>query len=574
MIQSPALRAAIYARYSSDNQREASLEDQIRICRRLIAQKDWTIAEVYTDAAISGASALRPGYQKLQDDARRGRIDVIVAESIDRISRDQEHIAAFYKQVSFLGIPLITVAEGEISELHIGLKGTMSALYLKDLAQKTHRGLEGRVRDGKSAGGISYGYRARRELCADGTLTTGERMIDPDQAAIVTRIFTEYASGRSARAIAAALNDEGIASPDSGKGAGTWGPSTISGNWKRGTGILNNELYIGRLVWNRQRFVKDPVTQKRQARPNPPEDWIIEEVPDLRIIPDDLWHATKERQGAIRADMNPAGVQSARPRPERARRPDYLFSGLVKCGCCGASYTLINKTRYGCAAARNKGHSICSNRATILREEVEARGLDGLREKLLHPDLIAAFVEEYRKAFNAAAGDRSSDRDNARRDLKQIEKKIAGILAAIEDGMYHPSMKTKMADLEARKAQLTAFLEDTPEPPALRLHPRLSDLYREKIASLSAALQEPGMKLEATQILRSLITEIRMVPEPDAPGGHEIKLLGELAGILALSEADTTKPPRLARAGKSVESGTMVAGARNLRDRHSIQAAI
>src|SRR5690606_14984507 len=140
--------------------------------------------------------------------------------------------------------------------------------------------------------------------------------------------------------------------------------------------------------------------------------------------------------------------------------------------------------------------------------------------------------------------------------------KIAGILAAIEDGMYHPSMKTKMADLEARKAQLTAFLEDTPEPPALRLHPRLSDLYREKIANLSAALQEPGMKLEATQILRSLITEIRMVPEPDAPGGHEIELLGELAGILALSEADTTKPPRLARAGKSVESETMVAGAR------------
>lgn len=367
--------------------------------------------------------------------------------------------------MSFLGIPLVTVAEGEISELHIGLKGTMSALYLKDLAQKTHRGLEGRVRDGKSAGGISYGYRARRELRPDGTITTGERLIDPEQAAIVTRIFTEYASGLSARAIAAALNDEGIASPDSGKGDGTWGPSTISGNWKRGTGILNNELYIGRLIWNRQHFVKNPVTQKRQARPNPPEDWILEEVPELRIISDDLWQATKDRQGAIRADMNPAGVQSTRPRPERARRPEYLFSGLVKCGCCGASYTLINKTRYGCAAPRTKGDAICTNRATILREEVENRVLDGLREKLLHPELIAAFVEEYRKAFNAAAGDRSGAQDNARRELKQIEKKIAGILTAIEDGMYHPSMKAKIADLENRKSQLTTFLEDSPGPP-------------------------------------------------------------------------------------------------------------
>ncbi|RDD96185.1 recombinase family protein [Paracoccus pantotrophus] len=563
MIQTPPLRAAIYARYSSDQQREASIEDQLRICRRLIESKSWTIAEVYSDAAMSGASALRPEYQKLQDDARRGRIDVVVSESLDRISRDQEHIAGFYKQMSFLGIPLITVAEGEISELHIGLKGTMSALYLKDLAQKTHRGLEGRVRDGKSAGGISYGYKVHRELRADGTLTTGERVIDPNEAAIVTRIFTEYAAGRSARTIAAALNDEGIPSPDSGKGNGTWGPSTISGNWKRGTGILNNELYIGRLIWNRQSFPKDPKTQKRQARMNPPEEWVIEEVPELRILSDDLWQQAKDRQGAIRADMNPAGVQSVRLQPERARRPDYLFSGLVKCGCCGASYTLINKTRYGCAAARNKGEAICTNRATIQREEVESRVLAGLREKLLHPELIAAFIEEYRRAFNEAAGDRSSAQDQAKRDLKQVEKKITGILAAIEDGMYHPSMKTKMADLETRKTRLTAFLEDTPEPPALRLHPRLSDLYREKIENLSAALKEPGMKLEATQILRSLIAEIRMVPETSAPGGHEIELLGELAGILALSETDTTKPPHLARARNSVESVKMVAGADN-----------
>lgn len=63
------------------------------------------------------------------------------------------------------------------------------------------------------------------------------------------------------------------------------------------------------------------MTRKRQARPNPPEEWIIEEVPDLRLIPDDLWQQAKDRQGAIRADMNPAGVQSARPRPETPPPP-------------------------------------------------------------------------------------------------------------------------------------------------------------------------------------------------------------------------------------------------------------
>ncbi|WP_232622865.1 recombinase family protein [Pseudorhodobacter sp. MZDSW-24AT] len=114
---------------------------------------------------------------------------------------------------------MFIVAEGEISELHIGLKGTMSALYLKDLAQKTHRGLEGRVEAGKSAGGICYGYRVKRKIRADGSVTTGEREIIPEEAETVIRIFRDYDAGLSARAIAAALNEEGIASPREGNGA-------------------------------------------------------------------------------------------------------------------------------------------------------------------------------------------------------------------------------------------------------------------------------------------------------------------------------------------------------------------
>jgi site-specific DNA recombinase len=94
------------------------------------------------DYAISGATALRPGYQALLSDARLGVFDIVVAESLDRFSRDQEHIAAFFKLMSFAGIAIATLAEGVITELHIGLKGTMSALYLKGLAKKTHRGLE------------------------------------------------------------------------------------------------------------------------------------------------------------------------------------------------------------------------------------------------------------------------------------------------------------------------------------------------------------------------------------------------------------------------------------------------
>lgn len=147
------MRAAIYARYSSDSQRDASIEDQVRLCRELILQRGWSVAEVYADHALSGASTLRPGYQRALEDVRVSRFEVLVAEGLDRLSRDQEHTASLFKQLTFAGVRLVTVAEGVIGELHLGFKGTMNALFLKDLALKTHRGLRGRVEQGRSGGG-------------------------------------------------------------------------------------------------------------------------------------------------------------------------------------------------------------------------------------------------------------------------------------------------------------------------------------------------------------------------------------------------------------------------------------
>ena len=131
----------------------------MRLCRARIEAEGWSLVTTYTDHALSGASRLRPGYQKLLEDARAGNFDVVVAEALDRLSRDQEDTAALYKQLGFAGVRLVTLAEGEISELHVGLKGTMNALFLKDLAMKTRRGLEGRVRQGRSGGGLCYGYQ-------------------------------------------------------------------------------------------------------------------------------------------------------------------------------------------------------------------------------------------------------------------------------------------------------------------------------------------------------------------------------------------------------------------------------
>ena len=156
------MRAVIYARYSSDQQRTTSIDDQIRLCKEKIAREGWTLVQVYRDAAISGATTLRPGYQAMLEGAREAAFDVVVAEALDRLSRDQEDIAALFKRLQFAGIQLVTLGEGEIGVLHIGLKGTMNALFLKDLADKTRRGLRGRVEAGKSGGGNAYGYDLAR----------------------------------------------------------------------------------------------------------------------------------------------------------------------------------------------------------------------------------------------------------------------------------------------------------------------------------------------------------------------------------------------------------------------------
>jgi site-specific DNA recombinase len=324
------VKVAIYARYSSDNQRDASIADQLRVCREYAARQRWAVTKEFTDHAVSGATLLRAGFQRLMQEALDGRFDIVLAEALDRFSRDKEDTAGLFKRLTFAGVSIVTLAEGDITHLHVGLKGTMNALFLKDLADKTRRGLRGRVELGKSGGGLCYGYRVTRQT-HDSAAVTGDREIVPVEAEVIRRIFRDYAAGLSPKALAKRLNAERCPGP----GGARWNPSTIHGNPSRGTGILNNELYIGRLVWNRLRYVKDPDTGKRVSRPNPPSEWVTTAVPALRVVDEELWNQVKVRQ----AEMRRVASSGDPKRFNQARRPKYLFSGLTKCAECGGSCT-------------------------------------------------------------------------------------------------------------------------------------------------------------------------------------------------------------------------------------------
>ena len=204
---------------------------------------------------------------------------------------------------------------------------------------------------GKSGGGNSYGYDVIKKFSDTGEAIRGVRQITEQQAGIVRRIFEEYAAAHRPCDCQEAQCRR-IDGP-SGKG---WGPSTIHGNRQRGTGILNNELYIGRLVWNRLRYVKDPDTGKRISRLNPEEDWIIQDVPEMRIIDQALWNRVKGRQAELELAHQP---RARRILGQAASAPSVLRSDEVR--VCGGGIVNLNAHRAGCANAR-KG--TCDNKRT------------------------------------------------------------------------------------------------------------------------------------------------------------------------------------------------------------------
>jgi site-specific DNA recombinase len=517
------MKVALYARYSSDNQRDASIEDQLRICRTRAEREGWTVVDSYTDRAISGASLIRPGIQELIADGLKRRFDIILTESLDRLSRDQEDIAGLYKRMRFAGVSIITLSEGEVSELHIGLKGTMGALYLKDLADKTRRGLRGRVEEGKSGGGLCYGYDVVRNVDASGETSRGERTINEPEANIIRRIFTEYLAGKSSRTIAMVLNSEGVPGPHGSE----WGPSTIHGNPKRGTGILNNELYIGKLVWNRLRYLKDPDTGKRVSRPNPEADWVIQDVPDLRIVDQNLWDAVKTRQDQMALEP---GTQLGDNRVlNERRRPKHLFTGLVKCGCCGGGYSMISKDMLGCTNARTKG--TCDNRLNIRRDTLEQSVLNGLDKHLMEPDLYKEFCEEFTREVNRTRMAARASLDSSAAEIKRIDRELDTLLDLILKGGAADRINAKMVALEARRKDLAGFLDNAAEPPPL-LHPNLAKYYHEEIAALHHQLGNEDTRALAADKLRTLVSRIDLVPD-----GTElvIVLRGDLAAILTFA---------------------------------------
>ena len=404
----------------------------------------------------------------------------------------------------------------------------MGALYLKDLADKTRRGLEGRIRQGRGVGRVSYGYRMLRRLRPDGEIDRGLREIEPAEAAILRRIFADYAAGHSPRQIAAALNAEGVPAP----GGGIWFDSTIRGRPRRGDGLLRNPIYVGRLVWNRRRNLKDPTSGKLRRRENSQAELVVQAVPALRLIEEAVWEQVQARLAAEAAPPTQRPGQAAFWLQRRAR---HLLSGKVVCGACAAPFDARGKDYLGCRQARQ---GACRNRATLRRTPLEERVCQALGRQLMQPDLVAEFVAEFTAEWNRLAAEAGAAAESHRRELQGVERQLANLVDAIAEGLRAPGLQARFDALETRRAALEALVATTPRAvPAL--HPNLAQLYRARVAALHQAISA-GDAPDALEAARALIDRVIIHPPEDGGGPPGVELVGDLLAMLRAAGLDET----------------------------------
>lgn len=249
------MKAVFYGRYSTDMQRESSIQDQLRNCVKFAERENWVIEEKYFDEAISGSTSDRPQYQKMIDDAKSKNFDVLLVDDLSRLSRDSIEVQTTIKRLRHWQIRIIGVSDGFDSaskghKIQAGFRGMMNEMFLDDLAEKTHRGLAGQALKGNNCGGRSYGYKhipiedpSRKDEYGRPLIIGARREVDPEQADAIRKIFKWYSEGYSPRWIAAELNRLKVPAPRSG----SWAQTAIYGDVRSGVGILNNPLYIGKM---------------------------------------------------------------------------------------------------------------------------------------------------------------------------------------------------------------------------------------------------------------------------------------------------------------------------------------
>ena len=522
MSQSDSLagkRIAVYARYSSANQRETSIEDQVRVCREHVERRggEFRAAMVFEDRARSGASLARPAIKQLIASATgpSREIDVIVTEDLSRLSRDFEDAASVFKRLQYANVRLIGVSDGvdtsaANAKLPFMVRSIIAEAYLDDLRQKTRRGLEGRALAHYSTGGLPFGYRSEAETNSNLQVVGQRIVVDPERARVLKRIFAEYANGRSYAGIAALLNAEQVPAPRaaSEKRRAGWVASAIRE-------MLRNPKYIGRWTWGKRLWQKEPETGKRRYRAREDCDVIRLDRSDLRLVDDETWNVVQERLAAVGAKY--AAGHGSKDRAAPGRKTVHPFSGLLFCASCGAPMVIAGGSPnriYRCGDAHKRG--TCKNRLSVKEAVVRRCLLEAIRERLATPwgiDFARKCLAERLGDLQRSGGSELKDRleRHARTDAR-----IANLVGFIADGDGSEAVRLALRDLEAQRRDEAGAIEHLRQQMRSPVRLPTRDEVRQRVFDLEALMTKHPIK--AREVLRQFLRDGRIVLHPQPNG--------------------------------------------------------
>jgi DNA invertase Pin-like site-specific DNA recombinase len=467
------LRCAIYARYSSEAQRKTSTDDQIRVCRAAAERHGWLLLDDYIrfDSELTGRTLVgREGLRDLIQLAKTKPLpfDLILIDDTSRFGRYLPDVLRECDILKHYGVSLYFASDhldsrDEHFRFAYILKGIGDEEYVRNLGKKVHRGQEGCILRGYAVGGTCYGYRnepvldsAQSGRGATARILGVKRKIVEEEAAVVRRIMELRAAGKGYVRISKTLNAEGVPAPErkyDGRVHRRWFGSAI-------TEICRNEIYHGIRVWNRKQQVFNVEKGKKCFRFRPESEWIRVEVPELRIISEELW----ERVQAINRERRDKAARvrlGGMTRTETSRT--YLFSGMMRCGVCGGSFTVVGGKApyvyYGCRNRRFR--QACTSRTGIRRERLEQQLVAAISANLLEPRLEDERAREFTSQLNAAieleeklAREAELNRPKLEGERSELESQARNLVEAISKHGISPFISAQLATAEARLAEI------------------------------------------------------------------------------------------------------------------------
>ena len=417
-INTRSPRVAVYARFSCDNQRDETIEDQLADAERYCAERGYEIVAVYPDYALTGRSDDRPQFLRMIEDAKSGMFDTVLVWKIDRFARNMRDQYYYEKIISSTGVHLESVKEritGNGVDAVV-TKGTLAIIAeVKSLqtAEDTMRGMLGKANKCQYLGVSRYGYSHHGD----------EITLDPIEAPIAREIHTRYLNGEPQSDIIEWLRSLDVRGP----GGIPVGKTFVSG-------VLKNEAYAGVYIWGKQKDERGNVILGPDGKP----------IPIVRVEGGMPAIVTMEEKAAC--------LRRLLFHKHANAKADYLLSGKLYCLECGRpmhgetckNHDGIEFWRYCCQGRRKACTGVYWKERT---EEAIAKTIRRILTKPGVAELIADGFERYRTRKRPQASI-----DAVKADLKTISKQRNNLIEAVEDGLPYKHVKEKMEKLDAQQA--------------------------------------------------------------------------------------------------------------------------